>query len=154
MLNRSFFSASPVGALAEMDRLFDSMVGARSPFWVGGNAPRTRINYPALNVYEDEANVYAEAELPGLKFEDLDVSMTGSELTIRGKRQINLPEGATSLRRERLVGDFERTIELPLDIDVDNVQATLNSGVLLITMPKARSAQPRKIQIRGGGEKA
>lgn len=152
MLTRSFFSASPVGALAEMDRLFDSMVGARAPFWVGGNAGGARINFPALNVYEDEGNVYAEAELPGLKLEDLDVSMTGSELTIRGKRQINVPEGATSLRRERLVGEFERSIELPLDIDVENVSASLTNGVLLITLPKAKTAQPRKIQIRGAGQ--
>jgi HSP20 family protein len=154
MLTRSFFTATPVGALAEMDRLFDSMASARAPFWAGRNDPRTRIAFPALNVYEDNVNVYAEAELPGLKLEDLDVSIIGNELTIKGKRQINVGEGVTPLRRERLVGEFERTIELPIDIEVEQVEASLANGVLLITLPKARAAQPRKIQVRGSAPSA
>ena len=154
MLTRSFFTATPVGALAEMDRLFDSMTSGRSPLWAGVNDPRTRVAFPALNVYEDDANVYAEAELPGLRLEDLDVSVISNELTIRGKRQINIAEGVTPLRCERLVGEFERTIELPMDIDVERVEASLHNGVLVITLPKAKAAQARKIQVRGAANGA
>lgn len=154
MLTRSFFTATPVGALAEMDRLFDSMTSGRSPLWAGVNDPRTRVAFPALNVYEDDANVYAEAELPGLRLEDLDVSIISNELTIKGKRQINIAEGVTPLRRERLVGEFERTIELPMDIDVERVEASLHNGVLVITLPKAKAAQARKIQVRGAANGA
>lgn len=150
MLTRSLFTARPLAALSEMDRLFDSMVSGAAPYWVRGNAPNARLTFPALNVYEDEGHVYTEAELPGLSLEDVDVSITGNELTIRGKRQINLPEGATALRRERLVGEFERAVELPVDIDSENVEASLTNGVLLVTLPKAKSVQPRKIQIRTG----
>lgn len=145
MLTRSFLNA-PFSALAEMDRLFESMASVRPSF--AGAAPRAAIVYPALNVYEDEANLYAEAELPGLALSDIDVSVTGEDLTIRGRRQIALPEGAASLRRERPAGEFERTISLPVDIDVDRVEASLTNGVLLITLPKARSAQPRKVEVR------
>ncbi len=148
MLTRSLFTARPLAALSEMDRLFDSMVSVGAPYWVGGSASPARLTFPALNVYEDESNVYAEAELPGLTLADLDVSIAGNELTIRGTRQINLPEGATPLRRERLVGEFERTVELPVDIDPEQVEASLTNGVLLVTLPKAKSAQARKIQVR------
>jgi len=150
MLTRSFFTARPLAALSEMDRLFDSMVSVGAPHWVGRSASQARLTFPALNVYEDESSVYAEAELPGLALADLDVSISGNELTIRGTRQINLPEGATPLRRERLVGEFERTVELPVDIDAEHVDASLTNGVLLVTLPKAKSVQPRKIQIRTG----
>lgn len=150
MLTRSIFD-SPLATFAEMDRLFDTMVGgAPLPMPVAG--ARSRMLFPALNIYEDEANVYAEAELPGFSLGDLDVSIAGDELTIRGKRQLNLPEGATSLRRERLAGEFERTIALPVEIDVERVEATLANGVLLITLPKSRSAQARKIEVRAAGE--
>ena len=150
MLTRSFFTARPLAALSEMDRLFDTMVSGGAPQWIGANAAPARLTFPAINVYEDEGHVYTEAELPGMALEDLDVSITGNELTIRGKRQIDLPQGATALRRERLVGAFERTVELPVDIESENVQASLTNGVLLVTLPKARSVQPRKIQIRTG----
>lgn len=147
MLTRSFLN-TPFAALAEMDRLFESMAAGCPPFAGAALRPRGALLYPALNVYEDDANLYAEAELPGLALSDIDVSVTGDELTIRGKRQISLPEGAASLRRERPAGEFERTISLPVEIDVDRVEASLTNGVLLITLPKARSAQPRKVEVR------
>lgn len=150
MLTRSIFD-SPLATFAEMDRLFDTMVGG-APLPMPAAGARSRVLFPALNIYEDEANVYAEAELPGYALADLDVSFAGDELTIRGKRQLNLPEGATSLRRERLAGEFERTIRLPVEIDVERVEATLANGVLLITLPKSRSAQARKIEVRAAGE--
>ncbi len=150
MLTRSVFE-SPLATFAEMDRLFDSMVG-NGPFPMLAAGARSRVLFPALNIYEDEANVYAEAELPGFSLSDLDVSIAGDELTIRGRRQLSLPEGATSLRRERLAGEFERTITLPVEIDVEHVEATLTNGVLLITLPKSRSAQARKIEVRAAAD--
>lgn len=104
--------------------------------------------YPALNVWEDAEHIRVEAELPGLKLADLEVMINENDLTIRGRRDSDDAEGVTYHRRERGVGAFSRTIRLPVAIDADHVEATMNQGVLLITLPKAPEARPRKIEIR------
>jgi len=105
--------------------------------------------FPALNIWEQGDDLFAEAELPGVKSNDLDISVVGSELTIKGQRQDGAKDGAGFHRRERGVGAFTRVVRLPADIDSSRVQATLRDGILLITLPKAESAKPRKIQVTG-----
>ena len=129
----------------EMDRVFDNFSEGfpRRPFgW------RTVPTYPALSIWEDEHSLHAEAELPGLKMEDLELLVVGNELTVKGQRKDEHPEGTTYHRRERGVGSFSRVIRLPIDIDADKVEATLKDGVLLITLPKAEKAKPRKVQVK------
>ncbi len=105
-----------------------------------------RASFPALNMWEDEENLYAEAEVPGLKMEDIDVSVLGNELSIKGERKDASEEDMTYHRRERGVGAFSRVIHLPIDVDAESVQATLRDGVLKVTLPKAQSVLPRKIE--------
>lgn len=107
-------------------------------------------NFPALNVWEQGDDVFAEAELPGINSEDVDISVVGSDLTIRGKRGHELPQGSTYHRRERGEGEFTRVLRLPIEVDADRVEATLKNGVLLIKLPKAESAKPRKINVTAG----
>ena len=127
----------------EMDRLFESMVsGPMTP------ARWQRLTFPAVNVWEDEGNLYAEAELPGLTLKEIEVSVTGDTLSVNGERRFELPEGATPLRRERGLGQFERTIVLPCDIDAEKVEATLRDGILSITLPKSAGCQPRRIAVK------
>ena len=101
-----------------------------------------------LNLWEDGENMFAEAELPGVNPDDIEVSATRNWLTIKGKREIEYEEDATVLRRERASGVFERSIELPNDIETDKIAASFVDGVLRITMPKAKEARRRLIKIK------
>lgn len=108
--------------------------------------------FPALNVWEQGDDFYAEAELPGLKSEDLDITVVGNELTLKGQRKEEPEQGNVSHRRERGVGTFTRVVRLPVDIDASKVQATLHDGVLTLKLPKAESAKARKIQVNTQGQ--
>ena len=109
--------------------------------------------YPALNVWSDGENMVAEAELPGFKIEDIDLAVAGEELQIRGKREGAWNEGWVAHRRERPSGEFFRTVTFPAEIDAARVQAHLKDGVLRITLPKAPTAKPRKIDVKVQGQK-
>lgn len=130
----------------EVDRLFNEFVG-RLPNLQGGRFNFPTPTFPAVNVWQSENEVFAEAEVPGVKGEDLDISVVGNELTIKGTRQTVGSENSAYHRRERGAGDFVRVIRLPVDVDADKVQASLRDGVLTLTLPKAEAAKPRKINV-------
>ena len=132
-------------AAREMDRLFDSMFSGQA---VEGSPARSRLIAPAVNVTEDADAYHAEAELPGVLAEHLEIDATVDQVTIRGSRVIEAPEGARVLRRERAAGTFERTIGLPAPIDADRVEARLSDGVLTITLPKRAEDRPRRVEVR------
>src|SRR5687768_11950688 len=144
MLARQTNGAQPLNRLREeMDQLFENVFGSSdtwSPFGGGGRT------FPPLNIWEDDQNLYAEAELPGMTMDNLEVYVVGNELTIKGERQGS--GDGNFHRRERPVGAFLRTITLPVMIDSERVEATLRDGVLFITMPKSEAAKPRKIQVK------
>jgi HSP20 family protein len=128
-----------------MDRLFSDFFEP---------APRSRLHgawgneSPALNVWEDEANYYAEAELPGYKLDELEIFVVKNELTLKGERKaVEEAKDATFHRRERTEGVFSRILRLPTDVDAEKVHAKLKDGVLTITLPKAEATKPRKISI-------
>ncbi len=125
----------------EMDRVFGrGGNGMGRLFGVG--------SYPALNVWEDDDNVYAEAELPGFSLDDLEIYVTGNQLTIKGERRPPEPSSGTWHRQERSFGKFSRMIELPGDIDSDRVAAEFKNGVLNITLPKSEAVKPRRIEVK------
>ena len=107
-----------------------------------------RGEYPALNIWEEGDCFHVEAELPGVAQEELEVFTIGDELTIRGRRQPK-ENDVTYHRRERGMGDFERVVRLPADVDAEKVEAHLASGVLTLRLPKAEAARPRKIKVNG-----
>ena len=120
--------------------------------WNGAMAARPSA-YPALNLWDDGENFHAEAELAGFKIEDIDLAVAGSELQIRGRREVAAGKGWAVHRRERPSGEFSRAITFPAEIDADRVQAALKDGVLSITLPKAPTAKPRKIEVKVLGHK-
>ncbi len=130
----------------EVDRLVSNFVA--HPTVAGATRYVTGRGFPALNLWEDNENLYAECELPGVRSEDLDVSVVGNELSIKGRRTDAGEPQATFHRRERGCGPFARTVQVPSEIDSDRVQANLREGILRITLPKAESAKPRKVQVR------
>jgi len=107
--------------------------------------------FPPTNLYDTAESLVLMAEMPGVREEDLDVSVQGSQVVLRGQRGIEYPEGASSHRRERQVGAFHRTVELPFVVDADKVEASYRHGVLMLHLPKPREHQRRQIQVRTGG---
>ena len=105
--------------------------------------------FPLINVTEDDNKFYVRAELPGVKPDELDISVTGDSVTIKGERKIP-PENEKSIyhRREREAGSFSRIINLPTQIDTSKVEARSADGVLTLLLSKAESAKARQIQIK------
>lgn len=133
----------------EMDRLVHDFF---APGTVSGPqrwAAGTR-SFPALNIWEAGDQLFAEAEVPGLKAEDIDITVVGNDLTIRGRRGPAAQEGVAYHRQERGCGEFNRVVRLPIEVDAGKVEATLKDGVLLVKLPKAESARPKKIQVSTG----
>ena len=105
--------------------------------------------FPLTNVTEDKDNYYIRAELPGINSDDLDIQVTAKGISISGERKIPVEgNNVTYHRRERDAGKFSRSINLPEDIDTGNVDASLKSGVLTVTIPKAEIAKPRQIPVK------
>jgi HSP20 family protein len=128
----------------ELDKQFPVLWDTLS----GGFSQLASRPFPALNVWEENDHFYAEAEVPGFKHDELDISVVGNELTIKGNRQDSSPEKETTFhRRERGMGTFTRVVRLPVEIDPSRVEANLRDGVLLITLPKSEAAKPRKIDV-------
>ena len=136
----------PINRLrGEMDRLFENAFEGfprlTRDAWF---AP----TFPAVNVWEDADNVYAEAELPGLKLVDIELLVMDDELTIKGERKDVCEDEVSYHRKERGAGSFGRAFRLPVGVDAEKVEATLRDGVLTVTMPKAEEAKPRKIEVK------
>jgi HSP20 family protein len=127
----------------ELDRLFEGSFGdlSRTSRLLG-------VWNPAVDLYEDKDNVIVKAELPGLKREDIEVSLHDGALSISGERKSEEKvENAEVRRTERFVGRFQRTITLPSSVKGDKVSAQYKDGVLTVTLPKAEEAKPRQIQV-------
>lgn len=145
MMTRIF--SQPVSQLStDMDRLFDTLLNQTVGQPLLHAFPRAQV-HPPMNAWEDDQNVYVEAEVPGLAMENIDLLVHNNQLTLRGQRQPAQQQGGL-IRQERWHGQFERTITLPAPVDQEGAQASLQHGVLAVTLPKAASARPRKIEIK------
>ncbi|NLS91475.1 MAG: Hsp20/alpha crystallin family protein [Planctomycetaceae bacterium] len=126
----------------EMNRVFDRC-GYRDR--LSGMASA----YPALDLWQDQDNLYVEAELPGMKLEDLEIYVTGdNQLSVKGSRRVPEQEKATWHRRERTYGEFTRVVSLPFPVNAGKVRASLKHGVLTITLPKVEATKPRRIEVK------
>ncbi len=129
--------------LQEMGRLFEDL-GVGLPRGAGLVAA-----FPPVNVWEDAEAFHVEAELPGLTRDQVQVSVTNrNQLTLQGERLPEEPNNGRWHRRERGFGRFRRLLELPLPVDADKVEATLEDGLLHLTLPKAEEARPRRIAVK------
>lgn len=150
----------------EIDRLWTSLVTAPP---LHGWGPRSEESvFPAVNLRETDEGFSIEAELPGLGVADVDISVSGDCLVLKGARRsvddaaddappadretADGPKAAGKvvwLLRERGTGAFERRITLPVAVDSQRVDASLTDGVLTIVLPKLAACQPRKVPVRG-----
>jgi HSP20 family protein len=127
----------------EIDRLFESPLAdwTRTSNLLSGWTP-------ALDLYEDKDNLFVKVELPGMKREDIEVSLHEGSLSISGERKSEQKhEDADVYRAERFVGRFQRTVTLPTPVAADKVKAQYKDGVLTITLPKTEEAKPKHIDV-------
>jgi HSP20 family protein len=103
---------------------------------------------PVLDVHEDADNFVIRAELPGLKRNDISVSLQDGALVISGERTVEkVEEGVEVHRQERFYGKFQRALTLPTPVAADKIKAQYKDGVLTVTLPKAEEAKPKQIDI-------
>lgn len=126
-----------VGRLANLQEELDRLFEAPLTGWA-----------PALDVQEDKDKFTIRVELPGLKREDIDVSLQDDALVISGERQSEkVEEGVEIHRQERFYGKFQRALTLPEPVAADAVKADYKDGVLTVTLPKREEAKPKQIDI-------
>lgn len=126
----------------EINRLFDLPGGRESDFF--GWAP-------VVDLYEDKDRFVVKVELPGMKKEDIDISLHQGNLVISGERKAETEEveGEVS-RAERFFGKFQRALELPKPVDHNGVAASYKDGILTVTLPKTEESKPKQIQVKAG----
>lgn len=128
-----------------MDRMFDEGFW-RPPVPFGGWGEGTL----ALDMYETEDSVVVKTAIPGMKADDLDVSVTGNTLTIRAETtEEEEIKRERYLRRERRHGSYARSVTLPNGLQADKAEADYTDGVLTLTFPKAEDVRPKTIKVKG-----
>ncbi len=127
----------------ELNSFFDM------PFWSGfGRTGQLFTGWsPALDLYESGDHLTAVVELPGMRKEDIDISLHDGTLTVSGERKRESTNGEKAQRTERYVGTFRRSIALPTRVDASKVNATYQDGILKVTLPKAEEAKPKQIKV-------
>ncbi len=134
----------------DIDRAFNQVAPASRPRFRSAFLPaRGARQYPLINLAEDRDHVYVEALAPGIDPESVDLAVVRNVLTISGEKR-RLPEDLQTEaihRSERAAGKFVRSIELPMEIDPDQVEAAYQHGVLKVTLPKAAAAKPKQISV-------
>jgi HSP20 family protein len=125
-----------------MDRLFDDAF--TSPISRNGGS-----SMPAIDLFQTDDEVVVKAALPGLKADDVQITVTSDVLTLRGEfKWEGGQKEATYHIREQRRGSFERSVALPVDVQTEKAQADFQNGVLTITLPKADSVKPKTINIK------
>ncbi len=148
----------PFGGFRQLQRELERWMGLGRDLL--GEARRAGgMGYPPVNVYDGTEDVVVQCEVPGVARDDLDVSLTGDTLTLRGVRRPPVEAGSEPEQgeseqqrpryevRERGMGEFCRTIVLPDRVDGERVEADLDAGVLTIRLPKAESSRPHKVPV-------
>lgn len=136
--------ASVFGGITDFERsidsLFDTFMGTPYTGQVG--------QFPMMDVADYDDRLVITAEMPGVKKDDVKISLQNGTLMISGTRNpAQFPEDATWLRNEIRTGSFSRSLVLPNDVQMDKIDAEMTNGILQITLPKAEEARPREIQV-------
>ena len=128
----------------DLDHLFDNFWGARSYF------PSLQTAWaPSVDVSETDEEISVVAELPGLRKEDVDVTVADGFLTIKGEKKQESESKEKRIHRvERSYGAFSRRFQLPAEVNSESISAVYNDGVLTVTLPKAEAAKPKQIEVK------
>jgi HSP20 family protein len=108
---------------------------------------------PSVDIFENKDQIVLEAELPGMKQEDFDLSIENNVITLRGERRFEKTQETDNYHRvERSYGSFTRSFTLPPTVSGEGATAEYNNGVLRVTLPKREEAKPRRIEVMGAGK--
>jgi|YNPMSStandDraft_1061717.scaffolds.fasta_scaffold01723_1 HSP20 family protein len=142
MAKRDLIFWSPFKELEDIRQEIDKF------FNLDSDAP-FKINAPAIDIEQDENNIYVKADVPGLTKEDIEIELKDGMLVLRGEKKVEKETNKKEcFRKERWEGKFERTISLPDYIDVEKAEATYNNGVLEIVLPKKEEKKPKKLTLK------
>jgi HSP20 family protein len=127
----------------EMNRLFETTMGGNPRVGLLGSE-----YVPPADILRDKDNIVVRMDVPGLKKDDLDLTILNGRLFVRGEKKHDEEQNEQNVhRRERFYGSFERVIDLPSPVDADNIRAKFDNGVLEITAPVRPESKPRQIAI-------
>jgi HSP20 family protein len=135
--------ADPFDALLTLQRELEARLASG---WLQ-DLTTSRGPYPPINVFQQGDDILAIIELPGVDRNDLQIQTKENTVRISGKKSVEYPDRVSVHRRERVFGDFDRTLTLPVHLDPDRVKAEYRDGVLALFLPRAESDKPRTIKI-------
>ena len=143
MLRRWYDIERDMAVMNEMRRRLEGLFGDAEthPF------ARLSGSWPRANLFDAGNSLVAVLEVPGLHEDDIEIEAHQDALTISGTRRTDVPEGFKVHRQERRPGKFSRTFGLPCKVDLELTKATLNNGLLTVTLEKAAEEQPKKITV-------
>ncbi len=129
-----------------MDSLFEDAMVRPSRAWSA-----LKLEEPAIDMYQTEKDVVVKASMPGIKAEDVDISVIGDMLSISGKTcEEQEVREEDYFRREMRCGTFSRSLQVPVAVNVDKAEAVFENGVLTLTMPKSEEAKPKRLSVKSG----
>jgi len=134
----------PFETLFAIQRALDSR---RASDWIGGGTTGVG-SFPPINVFQRDDDLVAIVELPGVDKNDLEIEAKENTIRISGRKTIQYDKDASVHRRERSSGSFDRTIQVPIQIDPDAITAEFQEGILAVFIPRAESNKPRTIKIK------
>lgn len=132
----------PATRFSELDQLLDNVFP-----WTNSTRKVYNGQHIKADLSEDDSNYYIRMDVPGITKEDITIEVENKTVSISGERSINLAENEKSLRSERSSGSFQRSVRLTEYVQEDAITATLEHGVLTLTIPKAEIAKARRIEI-------
>jgi HSP20 family protein len=136
--------ADPFDALFNLQRALEARLASD---WLQ-DLTTSRGPFPPINVFQQGEDILAIIELPGIDKNDLQIQAKENTIRISGRKAVDLPEGVSVHRRERVWGEFDRTLSLPVQLDPDGIKAEYRDGVLALFLPRAESDKPRMIAIK------
>jgi HSP20 family protein len=144
---------APSGGLMsfdEFDHFFDDFLSRKWPRLLDWNFPSVNLErgFPKVDIIDHDNEIEVQAALPGVKKEDLDVTINNQTITIRTSTKEEKKEEGKYFRREISRGEFQRTLSLPDYVDYDNAKASFKDGILKVTMPKTEKGKRKSIEIK------
>jgi HSP20 family protein len=135
--------ADPFDTLFNLQRALDARIASD---WLQDQTA-AQGPFPPINVFQQGDNILAIVELPGVDKKDLQIQAKENAIRLSGKKVASFPDSASAHRRERVFGEFDRTLSLPIQIDPDGIKAEYHDGILALFLPRAERDKPRTIKI-------
>lgn len=143
-------SGGNVMSFDDFDNFFDDFLSRRWPRLLDWNFPNLGVEkgFPKVDIIDHDSEIEVQAALPGVKKENLDVTINNQTITIRTSTKEEKKEEGKYFRREITKGEYQRTLSLPDYVDYDNAKASFKDGILTVTIPKTEKGKRKSIEIK------